>query len=59
MVIEKGETWSPEALLRVSNPSLEGNAATYNTGGLKSNERGAFVIPVSKKAAVVSLKKKG
>jgi len=59
MTIDKGETWSPEALLRVSNPSREGNAVTYDTGGLKSNERGAFVIPVSKKAAVVTLKKKG
>lgn len=58
LVIEKGETWSPDALLRVSNPSLEGNAVTYNTEGLKSDERGAFVIPVSKKAAVVLLKKK-
>ncbi len=58
LVIEKGETWSPDALLRVSNPSLEGNAVIYNTEGLKSDERGAFVIPVSKKAAVVSLKKK-
>ncbi|MDM8001830.1 MAG: DUF5695 domain-containing protein [Bacteroidota bacterium] len=58
MTIEKGETWSPEALLRVSNPSRESNTVTYNTGGLKSNGRGAFVIPVSKKEAVVILKKK-
>ncbi len=57
MVIEKGEPWAPEALLRVSNPSREGNTAKYDTGGLKSNGRDAFVIPVSKKAAVVTLKK--
>ncbi len=59
MTIEKGETWSPEALLRISNPSREGNAVIYNTGGLKSGERGAFVIPVSKKAAVITLKRAG
>ena len=59
MTIEKGETWSPEALLHISNPSREGNAVTYNTGRLKSNGRGAFVIPVSKKAAVVTLKRAG
>mgnify|MGYP007116712795 FL=1 len=59
MTIEKGETWSPEAYLRISNPSREGNAVTYSTGGLESDERGAFVIPVSKKAAMITLKKKG
>lgn len=59
LVIEKGQTWSPEALLRISNPSREGNAVKYGTGGLKSNGRGAFVIPVSKKAAVITLKRAG
>jgi len=55
---EKGETWSPEALLRISNPSREGNAVIYNTGSLKSNGRGAFVIPVGNKGAAVTLKRK-
>ncbi len=59
MTIEKGEAWSPEAYLRISNPSREGNAVTYNTGALKTDGRGAFVIQVSKKAAVISLKRKG
>jgi len=59
LVIEKGQTWSPEALLRISNPSREGNAVKYGTGGLKSNGRGAFVIPVSKKATVIALKRAG
>ena len=59
MVIEKGEPWAPEALLRVSNPSREGNTAKYDTGKLKSNSRGAFVIPAGRKAAVVTLKRAG
>ncbi len=59
IVIEKGEAWSPEALLRISNQSREAGAFSYSTGRLKSNSRGAFVIPVVKKAAVVTLKRKG
>jgi len=57
LVVEKGEPWAPGALLRVSNASKEGNAVKYDTGGLKSNGRGAYVIPVSKKAALVTLKR--
>jgi len=59
LTFEKGEAWSPEALLRISNPSREGKAVTYDTGSLKSNGRGAFIIPVGKKGVAVTLKRAG
>jgi hypothetical protein len=57
LVIEKGEKWSPEALLRISSPSREEAPVRYDTGILKSNDRGAYIIGVSRKPAVITLKK--
>ena len=56
LTVAKGESWSPEAYMRISTPSQEGNALKYGTAGLKQNGRGAYVIPVSNKPAVISLK---
>jgi hypothetical protein len=56
LVLAKGESWSPEAYLRISTPSREGNAVRYDTPRLKQNGRGAYVIHVSSKPAVINLK---
>jgi len=56
LTLAKGESWSPEAYLRISSPSREGDAVKYATPRLNQNGRGAYVIPVSGKPAVITLK---
>jgi len=56
LALAKGESWSPEAYLRISSPSREENAVKYAPPRLKQNGRGAYVIPVSGKPAVMTLK---